>query len=345
MAQRFGLVGSKLIEGGANIELLTTRSLGDEFGFSRGANIRLIEDSQERIPLKSWLLLFRLLIKISFGRYRQVHIAGAGRLLKPIITATRISRTRLSCTFASRTLDMASYGRDADREKWIYLLDAADSIDVLNPGHDLERWKEKISVSPCSFPSKKDNLGHLPSENKEKSAVFCGALEKNKNPFLALEIVHQYWETYGEIAKLTVFGKGVLEPEIRNRMEAINDKIGVDVVEFGEFGGFAESLRKANVFFSLQELDNYPSQATMEGMLMGCKIIATDEGDTKLLFPENEPFNAVLNSRDAKDFVGLLKRANNDLRPSDKNARHIDQNHNIGRFSEYLSTFLGEQTI
>lgn len=344
MAQRFSLVGSNLIERGANVALLTTRSLGDEFGFGEHPRIHLIEDIYEKIPLNSWLLLIWMLIKISFGRYRQVHIAGAGRLIKPIIFATRISRTRLSCTFASRTLDMASYGRDADRQKWVYLLNAVDWIDVLNPGHDLEHWEGKISVSPCSFPSKKENLGHICLQEKERTAVFCGALENNKNPLLALNIVEKYWETYGETTKLIVFGKGVLELEVRARMQAINDKAGFDLVEFGTFDGLTHALQKANVFFSLQELDNYPSQSAMEGMLMGCKIIATDEGDTKLLLPETEPLNAVIGSRDAADFVPPLKLANDILSASLENARYIEKNHNIERFSQYIASFLGEKS-
>ncbi|MDL2200407.1 glycosyltransferase [Halopseudomonas aestusnigri] len=344
MAQRFSLVGAKLIESGANVELLATRSLGDEFGFEAGARIHLIEDAERNIPFRSWFLLCFLLVKVAFGRYRQVHIAGAGRLLKPILLAARISRTRTSCTFASRTLEMASYGRDADRRRWVELLDSVDAIDVLNPGHDLDRWKDKISVSPCSFPSKKDSLGEFSGGSKDVLAVFCGALEKNKNPLLALDIVLDYWQAYGSVTKLVIFGKGVLETEVRDRMEQINKQVGVEVARFGNFECFSETLQAANVFFSLQELDNYPSQAAMEGMLMGCKVIATDEGDTRLLLPESEPLNAVVRSRDAKDFISYLRLANEDLRPSIENANHIQRNHNLERFSNYLASFLGERS-
>lgn len=344
MAQRFSLVGANLIERGANIRLLTTRSLEKDLAFGAHSRIYAIQDTGSKIPLRSWLMLIWVLLKISFGYYRQVHIAGAGRLLRPITIATRISRTRLSCTFASRTLDMASYGRAEDRQKWVKLLDSAGSIDVLNPGHDLDRWRDKISVSPCSFPSKKSILGQISYENKEKSAIFCGALEKNKNPLLALDIAEKYWETYGEITKLTIFGHGVLNSEVRARMEVINARANFDIVKFGTFDGFSEALRKANVFFSLQELDNYPSQSVMEGMLMGCKVIATAEGDTNLLLPETEPLNALVDSRNAVDFMAPLKRANEELRPSLENARFIEKNHNIERFSEYIAGFLGEQT-
>jgi glycosyltransferase involved in cell wall biosynthesis len=345
MAQRFSLVGANLIQRGANVELLTTRSLKNEFGLGESRRVHSIEDTGRKIPMKSWLLLVWILIKICLGRYRQLHIAGGGRLLKPIVIATRISKTRLSCTFASRTLDMASYGRDADRRKWVYLLEAVDSIDVLNPGHDLERWGKKISVSPCSFPSKKDNLRRVSCERKEKLAVFCGALEKNKNPLLALSIVEKYWEFYGEVTRLIFFGKGVLDSEVREGMDALNQKVGFEVVQFGTFDGFADTLNRANVFFSLQELDNYPSQSAMEGMLMGCKIIATDEGDTKLLLPKTESLNAVVDSRDALDFIHPLKRANENLSPSHENFRYIEENHNIERFCNYIANFLGEQTI
>lgn len=177
---------------------------------------------------------------------------------------------------------------------------------------------------------------------KEKTAVFCGALEKNKNPLLALDIVYRYWQTYGDVTKLIIFGKGTLEQEVRQKMQVINDEVGRDVVSFGSFAGFSAALQEANVFFSLQEFDNYPSQSLMEGMLMGCKVIATDEGDTRLMLPENEPRNAIVRSRDAVDFISHLRRANEDLRPSLQNARHIEQNHNIDRFKDYFNDFLNE---
>lgn len=77
---------------------------------------------------------------------------------------------------------------------------------------------------------------------------------------------------------------------------------------------------------------------------MGCKIIATAEGDTKLLLPDTEPLNALVDSRDAADFIAPLKRANEVLRPSLENARYIETNHTIERFSEYIAGFLGEHT-
>lgn len=81
----------------------------------------------------------------------------------------------------------------------------------------------------------------------------------------------------------------------------------------------------------------------MGGMLLGCKVIATDEGDIRLLLPYSEPLNSVVNSRNSKGFICHLLRADGDLRPFIENANYINRNHNLERFTDYLSSFLGER--
>lgn len=340
MAQRFCLLGADLVRQGYAVELLTTRSLGNEFKTETRAAIHYIEDNQDSIPIHSWLLLFGILSRIAFGRYSQVHIAGAGRLTDWIVKACKLSGTTLSCTFASRTLDMASYGREVEKRKWVSLLNAADKIDVLNPGHDLHPWQAKISISPCSFPSNVDHIPEISRGKKCNVAVFCGSLEKFKNPLLAIDIVEEYNQTAQEKIELIIFGKGVLEQDVHRRMNEVNARANQKLIKSGAQNDLVGVLSKANLFFSLQEQDNYPSQSVMEAMLSGCKVVATDVGDTRLLFSRKEPLNAIIDSRLPHDFVESVARAFSDLTASKENASFISSNHSIENFSRYFKNFL-----
>lgn len=75
---------------------------------------------------------------------------------------------------------------------------------------------------------------------------------------------------------------------------------------------------------------------------MGCKIIATDEGDTRLLLPSNEARNAAEKSRDPSAFLDAMRVAFADETPSDVNASFVRDQHNLSRFSKYFLDFVND---
>ncbi|WP_339855512.1 glycosyltransferase [Porticoccus hydrocarbonoclasticus] len=336
MAQRFCLIGNECIARGYNVEMMTTRSLLDALELKRQKHIFILEDDKGRVSVKSLLRVLIVMVKIGFSRYSQVHIAGAGRLLPFIVWLSKLSKTRLSCTFASRTLEMASYGRAEDEAKWISLLNSVDIIDVLNPSHNLYRWQKKIRVSPCSFPSKRDFIVESFSHERAPVAIFCGSLERNKNPILAMEIVEQYVKKTDSQLELFIFGRGSLFAEVEEKMVAINNCLGRPVIKFGEYSDLMRCLSRANIFFSLQEIDNYPSQSMMEAMLLGCKIIATDEGDTRAMLPPHGRDNATVNSRSPSSYLNAVDAALANPRASYDNAEYVKSNHSIDNFLDYF---------
>lgn len=340
MAQRFSIVGSYLVERGYNFELLTTASVAEEFNLPSVKNSIILDDLKGSISLASWFTALWVIVRIMLARFGQVHLAGSGRLLKPVILAARLSGTRISCTFASRTLEMASYGREDDRNAWIQTLNSVHKIDVLNPGHDLHEWECKISVSPCSFPSKLNNLPEAFENNKKKLVVFCGAFERNKNPILAIDIVEEYIRATGDNVGIAMFGKGSLSGAVLDRISELNAKFQRPVASLLPPDKLGEYLSSANVFLSLQEIDNYPSQSVLEAMLMGCKIIATDVGDTKLLFPVGVPHNFAVASREPADFVQAMRVAFSDMSASADNVNFVKTVHTLERFSKYFIDFI-----
>ncbi|WP_323751987.1 glycosyltransferase [Marinobacter sp.] len=341
MAQRFSYLGGYLTSRLDGFEVLTTKSLVDSLELKVNDKVKVIEDGGDLFSLKNFFVLSLVLSRILFRKYSQVHIAGAGRLIKIIMPLCKFSNTKVSCTFASRTLEMASYGDRNAKKQWVEVLEAVDAIDVLNPSHDLKGWAEKISVSPCSFPSKRNLIDACFSDMREETVVFCGALEKTKNPILALDIVDRYLELYGGGLSIVIFGSGSLKEQVENYAQKLNEKYVRNVVVFGEQSQLVSTLSKASVFFSLQEYDNYPSQSMMEAMLLGCKVIATDEGDTRLMLPKDEAMNAVVASRESEDFMFSLHAALSDSTASKINSKFIDESHSVERFSDYFCGFVG----
>ena len=342
MAQRFNVLGAHLIQKGECFELLTTQSLVSEFDSLSRKEVKVLNDNEKGLTLAGWLTALSILTCVALGKYSRVHLAGAGRFARAFLYACSISGTNVSCTFASRTLEMATYGRTDDIKKWQSLLNRADKIDVLNPGHDLVAWSSKISVSPCSFLSKIRNLPTSFSPKRSKTAVFCGAFEATKNPMLAIDVVDKYIGTSGDSIKLIMFGKGTMGDKLSQRAAEINSQYGEGTISFGNNTDLGAVLSVANVFFSLQEFDNYPSQSLLEAMLMGCKFIATDEGDTSLLFNNGEDRNSCVNSRSASDFIPAMQKAFQDTDASFINAAFAKEQHSIDRFSKYFIKFVNE---
>lgn len=339
MAQRFCFVGNEFINRNCRVELLTTQSLLKALKLKKRKHIHALDDYEGNISWSSLLKIFYIVIKVLFSRYSQVHISGAGRLLPVIVWASKWSNTKLSCTFASRTLQMASYGRAEDEARWVSLLNAVDMIDVLNPSHNLSRWGSKIKISPCSFPSNTTCLPESFSHRRKPVAIFCGALEKNKNPILAIEIVEEYLNVNDVELEMLIFGKGPLLERVEQKAFSINARHNREVIRFCDYGELAQSLSTANFFFSLQEVDNYPSQSLMEAMLLGCKVIATDEGDTHMMLPRNAAGNAIINSRSPVCYVDAVKNALAQPVACYENVAHIHANHSLDNFVKYFSEF------
>jgi glycosyltransferase involved in cell wall biosynthesis len=96
------------------------------------------------------------------------------------------------------------------------------------------------------------------------------------------------------------------------------------------------TCRKAKIFLSLQEKENYPSQALLEAMASGCAIIATDVGDTRLLLDES---CAVIIPSDPDALVEAITRlmSDEDRRAElGRAARVRVKEQNIDRYSEFF---------
>lgn len=338
MSQRFVMYATRAYDRGHDVQCLTSWSMANHLGSVGHPALICIEDRKFRL-FHAARVACLVGFKIVKGQYDRVHFAGGGKIGEILLFLASKMGVEVSCTFASRTLEMASYDNEASRTKWIGILNIADKIDVLNPGHDLNQWLEKISVSECSFPSRLvgKEIGLRP---KIPLMVFSGALVANKNPLLAIRIAEAI-RASGINAKLVVFGDGALRAECEALARTINERYGLAVISFGAPDQYFDALRKAALFLSLQEYDNYPSQSLMEAMAYGCRCVCTLEGDTSLMFPSLSDENVLVDSRSADMFLEGCARLINRRDASVENSEHISLFHNIGKFSVYFDAFLG----
>lgn len=337
MAQRFVPVGIELSNRGHNVRCLTTYSLVEHLGINiEDPSLIIIDDRVSRWAEVFAKNLFLLRI-IARNKIKGIHLAGGSNLFMPTVKLAKLKGLKVSCTFASRTLDMASYDNIDAKNKWIKMLNFVDKIDVLNPSHNLVEWQDKISISPCSFPSRLLSYSEKKISDKSNIAVFSGALVSTKNPFLACEIMLEAITSniLPSDFSLYIFGSGELKKQIEE-LKKYDERY--DFIIFGKQDEYFYILNKAKLFFSLQEYDNYPSQSLMEAMYFGCNCICTADGDTKKLFVSTQN-NIILDSRSPRFFAEEIgKIFFNEFNYT--NYENISKNFTLSRFSDYFLNFL-----
>jgi glycosyltransferase involved in cell wall biosynthesis len=342
MAQRMLLTAVYLHDSGRPFLCLTSKSLASHLGINPQHPALHVINDDTKLLYRSFIACFKIFFQILSRKIISAHFGGGGIFEKLLFRVSSIF-IKTSCTFASKSLEMATHGNKKTAKTWISLLNASDKIDVLNPTHDLHNWAHKITISPNSFPARWYTLRQplIPME-KKNLCVFSGAFEKTKNPLLAIEIFENTLTMYPalrEKTKLILFGTGALTYQVQQKLQILNQKFNAPIAIIGEENDYFHTLAYASVFFSLQDYDNYPSQSLMESMLFGCKILATNEGDTYLMLPpksqnklidKNKPISA------AHDLAKLLQNTH----ACETNRKHILMHHTLENYARYFENFI-----
>jgi glycosyltransferase involved in cell wall biosynthesis len=194
-------------------------------------------------------------------------------------------------------------------------------------------FPESYSVSPCSF-IKYENF--YPVHPKLNNVVFSGRLVQLKNPLLFLEAVKIFNSAFKDHKKISfnILGTGPLEKDMKSH--ALKNGLS-NVVFKGKVSKPETILQHSKVFISIQQTENYPSQALIEAMACENAVIASDVGETRKLVTENE---GELVRLDADEIANALIRLLSDdktLSAKGKNARKkVISEHTIDRFKEYF---------
>ena len=189
---------------------------------------------------------------------------------------------------------------------------------------------KKINIAPNSFIDWRRISSH---EKGPRTVAFSGRMERIKNPFLALEAA-RLLKQRGIPFELVMLGRGSLDKEIKTFIQSHHLSFQV---HFYFEPQIEKILSKASIYLSLQEGNNYPSQALLEAMASGCAIIATRVGETGKLVDGEVGF---LVDKDPEDVAAKLDSLLSDFalaRELGKRARErVMQVHTHENYIRYL---------
>ncbi|MGZ3838688.1 MAG: glycosyltransferase, partial [Flavisolibacter sp.] len=130
-----------------------------------------------------------------------------------------------------------------------------------------------------------------------------------------------YGEMFPEV-RLVLIGKGELKPKIEAIITRINNEIGKERIFIVPDNKLIQTLSTSKIFLSLQDYDNYPSQALMEAMLFCNSIISIANGDTSRLVNENYS-NILLAEKDPQRLGQAIKDLLENWQLNIRNRSHI----------------------
>ncbi len=221
------------------------------------------------------------------------------------------------------------------------ILREADHVDFLSKGLVTELktlmpekdFPKSYSISPCSFI---DYTNFYPENPKENIVVFMGRLVSLKKPLLFLEAVTIFNSTYSNSkeVKFLILGTGTEEGAMKQFVKEHNLS---NVIFKGKVSRPEKYLQRSKIFISIQQTENYPSQALMEAMACENAVIASDVGETRKIVTENEGVLVELDANKiAKALIFLFSNPDT-LQAKGRSARKkVMQEHTISRFKEYF---------
>ena len=212
--------------------------------------------------------------------YDTIHLWGTGiykNLVVPV--ACKIFNKKIFYT-------VCNYGdayncHPAKRMRKVKLqLRLADHVDLLYPlGADfVSRYvkKDRLTITPGTFT----DLTRFKPQQKDKTIVYAAArLEDSKDPILFIESINEAREAIRAAGyRVILLGQGKYEEYLQNY---VKDHGLADIVNLVGYDQTSKYMPTANVFFSTQVLENYPSQSLAEAAACGCYLIITDVGDSR----------------------------------------------------------------
>lgn len=117
-------------------------------------------------------------------------------------------------------------------------------------------------------------------ERKEKNIVFAHRLIPRKNGFLFSKVIKEFLKK-NKNWTVKILGNG---PESEAINDLLSEEIFAGLVTTGYHTKIISELEKSQIFVSIIEPDNYPSQSVLEAMYTGNALLLSDRGFTKERF-------------------------------------------------------------
>lgn len=293
-------------------------------------------DNLRIIRMNAVECLFLLLFT---NRYSLVHFWGNSRFPEVLQRAMRIKKQKALYTVCDYRVGYDLFeGSVMKRAK--RLIRNAEYIDLLYPAAEnfiRDNTRGRVFITPGTFT----DLKIFKPANKEKIMVYAAArLEDSKNPILLVKSVNLCRD---EIRKngyrVIVLGDGEYKEYLKSYIRE-NDLS--DIVVLAEYQKTSKYLPSAEVFFSLQKNENYPSQSLAEAVACGCYSIITDVGDSRKC--ATEQFASFVEETDAAVAMAIIKyfsMGEDEKRNIINSAREFAlQNYSIDKIKDYYMSLI-----
>ncbi len=228
------------------------------------------------------------LLYMLFSPYKTVHFFGANKFNLLLQLICKLSNKKTIYTVCNYK---EAYNCHTPRHMLLTKLQLrlADHVDLLYPaGVDfISRYvKEgRLTVTPGTFT---DLELFMPQEKAQTIVYAAARLEDTKNPILFIESINECADAIRAAGyQVILLGQGKYEEYLQNY---VKDHNLTDIVHLAGYDKTSKYMPTANVFFSTQVLENYPSQSLAEAVACGCYAIITDVGDSRRC--ANESFAA-----------------------------------------------------
>lgn len=324
--------------------LIVNRSLAEKtLGVRRSKGNLIVVPEYLGFKLSCFLFVPPLVLLSLLRGIRKFHLSVGGAYFLGIFAWLKrfavFKSIVLHTSIGSRSVEMAVGGNDKYRRLHEKLLRAVDKVDCLYDSTGFPGYEKKFIRAPGSFSwrftDKKLEELQLNRRSKSSMVIFSGTLIAQKNYGLAIAGFCKFISNFpSSNAQLHIFAPQVSE-SARNEIEKVNKVVGKDVVLIRDSNELVGALAEAQVFLSLQDFDNYPSQSLIEAMANGCNVIATDVGETRLLIEEGgENYLIAPNENALCD--ALSEALNSSATWNENNANKILTEHSVGRYAKYF---------
>lgn len=295
-------------------------------------NVKIVEE----IPFASSLLFNIELIKSVFIRkeFDVIHLILIQKSLIPFYVICSIYgkfKLRIIGTVASYNMAYRKNMEVMDAIVYCIFNSSLNHVDSLYP--NIKTSAKSLSITPCSFT----DYNKFSPAKKERIVVFAGRLSSQKNPLMFIQAVVAIYSEVSQVDDSWVFyicGSGPLEAAIKS---IINENDLGRVCRVGECNDMPSLLSRSLIFVSLQQEENYPSQALIEAIATKNSLIVTDVGSTRLLVNDSHAYliPPALNEL-KKALRDLIFRGGFPEEALNKARSELLRTHNLNIFSDYL---------
>lgn len=188
----------------------------------------------------------------------------------------------------------------------------------------------RLFVSPGSFI----DYDKTKIASKKKAIAFVGRLEPIKNPLIFMDAIRLLAGMRTDFT-VRILGSGSLDTKIDR--EIAKDNLLKEIVQRYFHPHPEEILSESLVFVSLQDHDNFHSQALLEAMACGCAVVATDVGETHRLVTDEIGLRVGCDAMEIADKLNfLLDNYDTACRMGRLGREKVIREQNISTYSSYL---------